>query len=394
MPRVLRIINRFNLGGPTYNAAYLSAYLDGDYESLLIGGMKDESEDSSEFIVEELGLEARIIDKMRRPIRPHKDLEAYRQLKELIGDYKPDVVHTHASKPGALGRYAAHKLGVPVIVHTFHGHVFHSYFNPALTAFYKRLERSLARISTAIVAISDKQKEELVYQHHICPAEKVEVIPLGFDLQRFQLDIAGKRTRFRKRYGLKEGDVAICIVGRLVPIKNHKLFFEAVKWAKARSKKAFKVFVVGDGELRAELEAYCKSLGLIYSGGTEDPADIHFTSWIKEVDEVNAGCDIMVLSSLNEGTPVSLIEAQAANLPIVSTEVGGISDVVIKGETALLSPVGDVEAFGHNLLKLIDDDELRAKMGEKGWLHVKDKFHYRRLVEDIRGLYDRLLMRI
>src|SRR6056297_2377105 len=185
MPKILRIINRFNLGGPTYNAAYLTKYLPSEFETLLVGGEKDDSEGSSLHILNQLNLEPVILNEMRREVNPFQDRLALNKIKQLIADFKPDIVHTHASKPGALGRLAAVQMQVPVIIHTFHGHVFHSYFNPAKTKFYKTLERKLAKVSTRIIAISEKQKEELSIDHEICPAEKIEVIPLGFDLNRF-----------------------------------------------------------------------------------------------------------------------------------------------------------------------------------------------------------------
>lgn len=391
MPRILRIINRFNLGGPTYNAAYLTRYVSDGYETLLVGGEKDETEDSSQFIVENLGISPVVIPEMRRAIHPYHDYTAFRKLKEIIADYKPDIVHTHASKPGALGRWAAHKAGVPVIVHTFHGHVFHSYFNPVITAFYKNLERQLAGVSTRIIAISETQKSELVHTHQICPEEKVEVVSLGFDLQKFQDEFAFKRHVFRTEFKLSDADVAVGIIGRLVPIKNHKLFLDAMAWVKTRASQRTKAFIVGDGESRPDLERYCQELGLTYSSDSDDDVDVYFTSWVKKVDYVNAGVDIVALSSRNEGTPVSLIEAQAANRAVVSTRVGGIEDIVKPGQTALLSEPDDHDLFQENLLKLINNKEMREEMGKQGWAFVKDKFHYERLVRDMTGLYNRLL---
>jgi glycosyltransferase involved in cell wall biosynthesis len=392
MPRILRIINRFNLGGPTYNAAYLTKYLPPEYETMLLGGMKDETEDSSQFIVENLGITPTVLPEMHREINIFNDAAAYYKIKKIIAEFKPDIVHTHASKPGALGRWAAHQMGVPVIIHTFHGHVFHSYFNPAKTKFYKSLERKLAKVSTRIIAISEKQKEELSIDHEICPAEKIEVIPLGFDLNRFQDGIAKKREVFREEFSLAEEDIAVSIVGRLVPIKNHELFLDSMKWVKERINRKIKGFIVGDGESRTHLENYCAEIGLTYSSDSEDDLDIYFTSWVKNVDFVNSGSDIIALTSKNEGTPVSLIEAQAGNRAIVSTRVGGIEDVVIPDKTALLSDPNNKEAFQQNLLKLASDDDLRRELGERGWSFVKDKFHYERLARDVAALYERLLV--
>jgi len=391
MPRVLRIINRFNLGGPTYNAAYLTKHLPERYETLLLGGMKDASEDSSQFIVENLGITPKILPEMRRSVNPYRDLKAFQEIKSIIRTFKPDIVHTHASKPGALGRWAAHQMKVPVIIHTFHGHVFHSYFNEFTTGIYKSLERKLARMSTRIVAISEKQKEELSFEHEICPAEKIEVIPLGFDLQRFQDDQEEKRNVFRTEFKLGTEDIAIGIIGRLVPIKNHALFLKAIRYIKEKSKKRVRAFIVGDGESRSAIEEQCAELELTYSNDSEDDVDVYFTSWVKKVDYVNAGVDIVALTSKNEGTPVSLIEAQASNRAIVSTNVGGIENIAVPGLTALLSEPIDEIRFKENLLKMVEDDKLRLAYGEKGWEFVENKFHYQRLVKDITNLYDTLL---
>ena len=151
MIKVLRIINRFNLGGPTYNAAYLSKYLPDEFETLLIGGEIDESEAGSHYILDKLGLKPIIIPEMRRAIKVSDDVKAYKKIKKIIKDFKPDVVHTHASKAGTLGRLAASSCGVPVIVHTFHGHVFHSYFNKKKLDCLKILNDSCQRRVRALL---------------------------------------------------------------------------------------------------------------------------------------------------------------------------------------------------------------------------------------------------
>jgi len=392
MTKVLRIINRFNLGGPTYNVAYLTKYISPEYETLLIGGAKDESEESSDFIVEDLGLKPVIVEDMKREIDIKNDYKAYKKIKEIIREFKPDIVHTHASKAGTLGRLAAASCNVPVIVHTFHGHVFHSYFGKLKTTFYKNIERFLAKKSSAIIAISEKQKEELVDIHHICNAEKVHVIPLGFDLSKFRENMEEKRKAFRSKYGLQEDELVISIIGRLVPVKNHSLFLEGIKEISEKTSKKIRAFIIGDGEIRAELEKKAESLHLPFSDGTKGVNTlITFTSWIKEIDIALAGSDIIALTSFNEGTPVSLIEAQAADKPIVTTNVGGIENVVSEGKTALLCENNNKEQFVNALLELIENDGLRISMAKKGWLHVKEKYHFTRLVKDMENLYSQLL---
>ena len=261
MPKILRIINRFNLGGPTYNAAYLTRYLSDDFQTLLIGGAKDESEESSTHILEQLGVDYTIIPELRREINFKNDRIAYRKIIALIKEFKPDIVHTHASKAGAIGRLAAAKMNVPVIVHTFHGHVFHSYFSKPKTYFYKSVERYLAKKSTKIIAISQKQKNELACVHNIASPDKFEVIPLGFDLTKFTTDKERKRKEFRDKYGLKDNQIAVGIIGRLVPIKNHELFLQAAEEI-AKKNKNVMFFIVGGGELYEDLVNAAKNKGL------------------------------------------------------------------------------------------------------------------------------------
>ena len=389
MPKVLRIINRFNLGGPTFNAAYLTKYIDEKYETMLVGGVKDDSEDDSEFILERLGLKPRYVQNMKRSVNFFDDRKAYKEILDLIDTFKPDIVHTHASKAGALGRKAAFKLKVPVTVHTFHGHVFHSYFGKLKTSIYKNLERNLAKKTTKIVAISALQKQELSSIHKICGPEKIEVIPLGFDLSRFTMDMDHKRKTFRDKYQIQDNEILVSIIGRLAPIKNHRFFLDVVRKISDISEVPVRFMIVGDGETKPELIETCRDLNIDYTLNAPG-ATVNFTSWIKDTESVYAGSDIICLSSLNEGTPVTLIEAQASNKPIISTDVGGIRDICIEGETALLSPSGELDAYVANMLKLIHNPEMRQKMSA-GRDHVLDQFGYKRLAEDMSRLYDALL---
>jgi len=391
MPKVLRIINRLNIGGPTYNAAYLSKYLSDDFETLLIAGEKDETEDSSQFILHELGLKPIIIPEMKREINFKNDRIAYQKIKEIIADFKPDIVHTHASKAGAIGRLAAYKMKVPVILHTFHGHVFHSYFGKVKTTIYKTIERKLARKSTKIIAISAIQKKELAKIHKIAKPNKIKVIPLGFDLNKFKENQKDKRNSFRQKWLIEDNEIAIGIIGRLVPIKNHHFFLNVVKNISELTTRKVRFIIIGDGELRGELEDYCKQLKIDFSTENNTRKDLlTFTSWITDIDVALAGLDIVALTSKNEGTPVSLIEAQAARIPIVSVNVGGIENIVIPNETALLSNINDEQLFTKNMLSLIEDDIKRIAFSQKG-THVFKSFHYDRLVCDMEKLYCQLL---
>lgn len=411
MPRVLRIINRFNLGGPTFNAAYLTKHLEPDFETLLIGGLKDDREDSSEFIIRDLGINHRILPEMRRAVNFRNDRRALESIKEIIREFRPDIVHTHASKAGALGRIAAQQLKVPVTVHTFHGHVFHSYFGIIKTNIYKSIERYLANNTTVIIAISNSQKRELAQDHRICKEDKIEVIPLGFDLTKFKENQANKRETFRNYYGIEDNEIAIGIVGRIAPIKNHHLFVESVAQVIAKTDKKIRIFIIGNGDQKQEIVDQLKLTDMSYSDtdytssfdkshNQANPGDkagnnglFIFTSWIRSIDYAYAGLDIIALTSKNEGTPVSLIEAQAASKPVISTNVGGVSEVVDDQKSGLLCKSNST-AISDSLLPLINDSDLRENMGKHGAKKVHSEYSYDRLVKQMNSLYCNLLNQV
>ena len=383
--RVLRIINRFNIGGPTYNAVFLTRYLSEDFETLLVGGMPEEGEADSLHILEEYGIEPLLLKEMKREPRFSHDRAAYMRLKAIIREFKPDIVHTHASKAGALGRKAALSMKVPVVVHTFHGHVFHSYFGKLKTFVFKTIERRLARRSSGIIAISNTQKKELADEHQICPSEKIEVIPLGFDLKRFQNSKELFREKTRQIYSLKEDEVAVAIIGRLVPVKNHRMFLEVIRILSSEMKNKVSFFIVGDGTEKVLLEQEISEMNLPQN------LKIVMTSWIKDIAAFNAGMDVICLTSNNEGTPVSLIEAQAAGIPVISTDVGGVRDIVQDEDTGYVVPQNEPILFAEKLRSLIEDKNKREKMSQNGWSFVEDKFHYTRLVRDMENYYKKLL---
>ncbi len=381
MPKVLRIINRFNLGGITYNVSYLSKFLPEEYETLLIGGPEEDGEESSLHIPHSLDLKPTIIQELKRSINPFKDYLAYKKIKKIIQDFKPDIVHTHASKAGAVGRMAAISCKVPVIVHTFHGHVFQGYFSPLKTTVFKLLESYLAKKSNAIIAISDIQKNELTEIYKVCDARKTHVVNLGFDLYRFAENIEEKRISFRSKYNLTD-ELAIGIVGRLVPIKNHYLFIDGIETVLKNTSIKLKAVIIGDGETRIALENYIRQKNI--------SQHFIFTSWIKEVDWALAGLDLVCLTSNNEGTPVSLIEAQAAGKYIVATNVGGTMDI-LHPKCGLLSERGDYETFKKNLLHAVNNFEDLNKQAKIAGEQVLEKFSYKRLCRDVDALYKKLL---
>ena len=391
MPKILRIHNRLITGGPSLNALYLAKYLSSQFETLLVVGEKEDHEQNAYFLAEQMGIKPILIPDMGRSIHPLKDYKAYKKVQKIIKDFKPDIVHTHSAKPGAVGRLAASSLNIPVIVHTYHGHVFHSYFGKLKTKIIINTERFLAKKSHALIAISDQQKSELTEDFHIADKSKFKVIPLGFELKKFSENQEEKRKKFRKEFNLEDDEIAIGIIGRLVPIKNHNLFLEGINYLLNSSSKKIKAFIIGDGETRRALENKAGQLNIPFSQDHDPNASLIFTSWRNDIDVINAGLDIIALTSLNEGTPVSLIEAQAANKPIVSTRVGGIGDIVLENETALLSDINDITSFRENLLKLVENDDLRKSFHKKGADHVQKKFSVERLANDMSNLYYELL---
>ena len=382
--RVLRIINRFNIGGPTYNAAFLTKFLGNEYETILVGGLPEEGEADSLFILDKYDVKPILLKEMTREPNFYSDRKAYKKIREIIQKFKPDIVHTHAAKAGALGRRAAAAENVPIILHTFHGHVFHSYFGKVKTLIFKKIERRLASRSTGIIAISPEQKRELTKIHSIVEPEKVEVIPLGFDLKPFNEGKKKYRDAVREELGLKPNQVAVAIVGRLVPIKDHDFFLDVVELLLKMQVRKAKFFIVGDGSEKSHIQERMKFIN-------RKREVVRLMSWVKDMARFNAGMDVICLTSKNEGTPVSLIEAQAGNIPVISTDVGGVKDTIRNLETGIIVKERRPELYASNLCDLINDEQRRTKLSQNGWNHVGQKFHYTTLVTNIDAYYKRLL---
>lgn len=387
MTKILRIVNRFNLGGITYNVTYLSKYLPSNYKTKLIGGPEEKGEQNSMYIPESVGLNPELIFEMRRSINPFQDFLAYRKIKKIIKEFKPDIVHTHASKAGVVGRLAAMHSKVPIIIHTFHGHVFNGYFSKVKTSIFKQIERYLAQKSTSIIAISDLQKKDLSEVHKICKPNKIKVIPLGFDLEKFKTDIELKRNLFRQNHLIENSEIAIGIIGRLAPIKNHYMFLKAIIQLKNNCNKPFKALIIGDGEMRTALENFLIEKSISFNLPN---SYIHFLGWIKEVDVVLAGIDVVCLTSNNEGTPVSLIEAQAAGKFVVSTNVGGVKDILEETSGKLCEP-GNDKLFAKQLIDVMNDFENCNTNAKLAMEIVHQKFSYLRLCNDMDKHYQSLL---
>jgi glycosyltransferase involved in cell wall biosynthesis len=381
--RVMRVIARLNMGGPAHHVGFLSGLLDPDrYETVLFHGEVGAGEAALSSTADRLGVRREAVPGLRPELRPIDDLRALLYLIRAVRRFRPDIVDTHTAKAGMLGRLAA-AIALrprPVIVHTYHGHVLEGYFGPLQNAFYRALERLLARVSDALIGVSSATVDDLV-RLRVADRSKFRVIPIGLDLEPFLSSSAGDGAAFRAEAGASEGDTLFTFVGRLVPIKRLDVLLRAFARASPSGGRV-RLAIVGDGELRDELQQQARDLGV---------ADrVWFAGYREDMVAVAAAADIAVLSSDNEGTPVWLIEAAAAGKPAASTDVGGVADVVTP-ETGLLARAEDSDALGDAMAALASDSGRRQAMGERARHHVRDRFSVRRLVHEIDELYRELL---
>ncbi|MBC8034318.1 MAG: glycosyltransferase [Chitinophagaceae bacterium] len=395
MARIVMMLNRLVIGGAPLDTVQLAGFLSNHHEVYLIVGDKNDSELDAFFLAEQYNqLHLVHITDMQRSLNLMKDVRAFFHILKLLRKIRPDIVHTHGAKSGLLGRLAAYAVGVKIIIHTYHGHVFHSYFNSFVSSLIVFAERTLARISSKIIAISEKQKIELVEAYRICQANKIEVIKLGIEISKFTGSrMMERRTDFRQQYFVRDEEVAIGIVGRIVPIKGHAFFADITAELLRMSRKPLKFFVIGDGITRKDLEKIFleKNIRTTYFPEEATDAQVIFTSWIVEIEKAMNGLDIILLTSLNEGTPVTLLEAQAASIPVVASDVGGVSEVVLHGKSGFVIKYGDLNAFVERLLLLIDDPSMRKKMGLDGKGFIEANHGKQQQFLSIEKLYRQLL---
>ncbi len=379
--RVLRIIARLNIGGPAIHATLLTERLDAlGYETTLVAGIEEPGEGSYLELRPVPLRDLHRISQLRREIRGLHDLVALARLVRLIRSVRPQIVDTHTAKAGTLGRLAAWICGVPIVVHTYHGHVFRGYFSPAKTRVFVAIDRALARVTHQLVAVSPTVREELLALG-IGEAARFEVIPLGLDLSPF-LQAETLRGRLRTELGVA-GDVPIVgIVARLAPIKDHECFL-AVAALVARQLPDVHFLIVGDGERRAELEALAGRMGV--------GARTHFLGWRGDLAAIYADLDLLVLTSRNEGSPVALIEAMASARPVVAMRVGGVGDVVDHGRTGILVEPDDQSGMASAIVDLLRDHDHAAAIARAARAHVAGLYTADRVVRDVDALYRRLL---
>ncbi len=390
--RVLRIINRFNVGGISLNVAYLTKFLSKDINTLLIGGMHEEHEAASFYVFDDLSLHYTVINEMKRSIRPINDIRTIIKVNSFIRKFQPDIIHTHASKAGLVGRLA-NILSLrkkTVVVHTYHGNVFDGYFSGFTRSLIILMERFLAKHTDAIVSVSYSQKNDLIEKYKICDRNKIHVIRLGFDLSRFNSISINERIIFRNEFKISNDVIVISIVGRLVPIKNHHLFIDVISDLKHSMRKKIKAFIVGDGDEKKKLVDYAIKKKLSVSNGLDDDeTDLVFTSWRRDLPNVYAGSDFVLLTSINEGTPVSIIEAMASGKVVMSTDVGGVSEIIGPESGFICPPIAGY--FVSSIMEMIDNPSKKELFERNARGQVLEKFHYDRLCRDMDNLYDELL---
>jgi glycosyltransferase involved in cell wall biosynthesis len=375
-PKIVRIFSRLNIGGPAIHVVLLSEKLSPKYETILVTGKVGALEGDMSYLLEEKrSFHHVFIPELGRNIRIWNDWVAFWKIFKLLLREKPAIVHTHTSKAGVLGRIASVLARVPVRIHTFHGHLFEGYFGKIKTFLMIMAERILAHFTTAIVAISEAQKRDL-QKFGICP---LVVIRLGFDLTPFQREKADSRQGF----GLPKDRYLIGLVARLIPIKNHASFLRIAKKVLLRRKDVHFV-IVGDGELKDVLKQQISEL--------EIDSYTSLLSWHKEIKPIYDSLDIVCLTSLNEGTPVSLIEAQACGKPVVAFRVGGVEDVIVPGKSGYLVEIGDESQFSERILSLLTHPEQRAEMGDFGKKVILENFHEGRLIKEMDQLYQDVMI--
>ncbi|MGH7770923.1 MAG: glycosyltransferase family 4 protein [Candidatus Binatia bacterium] len=376
--KVLRIVTRLNVGGASHNVALSTAGLNGLFEIKLLTGAIDDQEGDMSFLADRCSLPLIRIESLSNGSGPLGDLKAFWRLYQIIKKEKPDLVHLHQMKARFFGGLAARLARVPVVIETFHGNLFSGYYGKFKTAAILGADRFLGwLIMDRVIAISETQREELL-QYRVCPIDKIEVIPLGLDLDKF-VNCSRLKGELRRELGLSEQTVILGTVGRLVPIKGLTYLLDAIQRVARSTKIDFCHLIVGDGPLRRDLESRASSLGL--------EKRVRFLGWRFDLEKIYADLDVAVLSSLNEGTPVSLIEAMAAGRAVVATRVGGVPDVVENGATGLLVPSKDPKALADALRIILEDANLRSQLGVKASSSVYPKYTVSRLIEDTKNLY-------
>ena len=386
--RILRVITRLNIGGPSIQAIALTSRLAarGAVTTLLHGRLGAGEGDMRYLAAADANLQ--FVPTLQRAIAPLDDLRSLVSLYQAMRRFKPTIVHTHMAKAGLLGRVAAFaynrtrgRAPRARVVHTYHGHVLDGYFGGLATTIFIALERQLARVTDAIIAISPAIRADLLNTYRIGRADQYRIVPLGFDLSAFAAVDEAARRRARAELRIAADAPVLATVGRLTAIKNYSLLLDAAQRVAARFPNLV-VLLAGDGELRADLEAQAARLGI--------SDNLRFLGWRRDLPTIYAATDVFALTSRNEGTPVALIEAMAAGVPGVSTDVGGVGDVIASEAMGVRVAVDNVAGFAAAVERLLADPAARQAIGAAARAHVLSRYDITRLTSDIDMLYQSL----
>ena len=380
--KVVRIVTRLSIGGVLHHITNLMCGLDPTkYEQQLVCGVEGAGERSMRHQICGRGATPIVIPQLvGNPRLNISDGRAFAYILRLLRLQRPAIVHTHTSKAGLVGRVAARLTGVPIIVHTFHGLVLRGHYGPLKSNGVRAVERWLSGFSDRLIAISNEDKTGLL-AYRIAPTHKIEVIPLGLELDHF-IHSRKRRGVLHRELGLNSTSKLIGIVGRIAPVKNHRLFFDAMVRVLAGCATTH-VVVVGDGDLRTAMERYVREIGIANR--------VSFLGWRHDLPQVYTDLDVVVISSNNEGTPVTAIEAMAAGRPVVATRVGGLPDIISDGETGYLVAPGNIEQLAAAVERVLRHGESMDRLRDKARQSVEHKFTVERLATDIDSLYRRLL---
>lgn len=378
-PRLLSITTRLNIGGAADQVIHVSDELRRrGFDTRLVWGSSGPNEGT---IAPPAHVPNTFVPWLGRELRPVDDVRAAMALAGIVRRWHPDVVHTHLAKAGALGRTVAFHARVPVVVHTFHGHVLQRYFSSLKTAAFAKVERALAARTDALIAVAPWVRDELLAMG-IGTEDRWHVVPVGVDLVPL-LEDRPLSAQARLILDLPHHGPVVGIVGRLTRVKDHRTFLRAAARIAAECPDATFV-VAGDGEDRTALQNEARAvLG----------DRVRFLGWVNDLPSLYAACDVITLTSKAEGTPVALIEAGAAGKPVVATDVGGVAEVVRDGVTGYTVAGGDDAAMAAAVLSLVRDPSRARSMGDAAATHVRIRFSRDRMAGDLTALYEELLGR-
>jgi len=385
--RVLHIITRMDRGGSAQNTLLTCQELSHKYSVVHAHGLSHESKmtelerrsvDRQIEEAQERGLKDIVIPSLVRRIDPVRDFFAFFSILRVLIREKPTIVHTHTYKAGIIGCWAAKMAGVPVIVHTPHGHVFFGHFSPLVTRLFMMIEKITAFIIDRMVALSEGERKDYI-AFSVSKPQQIVTIHSGVDIDRFMkasVNIEEKKRSLR----LNPEGLVVGTVGWLLPIKGPMYLFKAMEiiW---QTNPGIQLVYVGKGDLEEDVKKEA------YRIGVSDK--VAFLGWRDDIPEIMQILDIFVLPSLNEGMGRVLVEAMAAGRPIVASKVGGIPDLVKDGQNGFLVKPGDVIGLSSAIKKLLDDKKMREEMGRKGRAMAGD-YSVEKMIEKIDALYTSL----